>query len=147
MHAELKVGDSILMLGEPSSQWKPMPAAFYLYVTDCDATYRRALSAGSEVSVAEPADQFYGDRHCGVRDAAGNLWWIATHKEDVSPAEMKRRQTEMEQKPEPEPLCWPRAAAKPPVGEMRIEPIAPPTAPYPFRTGMRVRPTFPMRYR
>jgi PhnB protein len=94
MHAEVRIGDSILMLGEPSAQWKPMPSALYLYVDDCDAAYARALAAGG-VSVAEPSDQFYGDRHCGVRDIAGNLWWIATHKEDVSPAEMKRRMEEM----------------------------------------------------
>jgi len=97
MHAEVKVGDSMIMLGEPSAQWKPMPAALYLYVADCDATFKRALTAGG-VSVAEPADQFYGDRHCGVRDAAGNLWWIATHKEDVSPAELKKRQEELGKK-------------------------------------------------
>ena len=97
MHAEVKVGDSIVMLGEPSGQWKPMPAALYLYVPDCDASYKRALAAGGE-SISEPADQFYGDRHCGVRDRAGNLWWIATHKEDVAPAEMKRRREEMGKK-------------------------------------------------
>jgi len=96
MHAEVQVGDSILMLGEPSAPWQPMPCALYLYVGDCDAAYRRALEAGA-VSVAEPADQFYGDRHCGVRDVAGNLWWIATHIEDVSPEEMKRRRDELPQ--------------------------------------------------
>jgi len=94
MHAEVKIGDSIVMLGEPSGEWKPMPAALYLYVSDCDASYRRALAAGG-ISVAEPTDQFYGDRHCGVRDTAGNLWWIATHQEDIAPAELRRRHDEI----------------------------------------------------
>jgi PhnB protein len=93
MHAEVRIGDSIVMLGEPSGQWTPMPAALYVYVADCDAAYQRALSSGA-ISVAEPADQFYGDRHCGVRDPAGNLWWIATHQEDVAPSELKRRHAE-----------------------------------------------------
>lgn len=93
MHAEVRIGDSIVMLGEPSGQWSPMPSALYLYVADCDAHYQRALKAGG-ISVAEPANQIYGDRHCGVRDPAGNLWWIATRQEDVSPAELRRRHEE-----------------------------------------------------
>ena len=97
MHAEVPVGDSILMMGEPGGEWKPMPCALYLYVTDCDAAFKRALAAGG-TSVVEPADQFYGDRHGGVKDVAGNLWWIATHKEDVSPEEMKRRHEEFAKK-------------------------------------------------
>jgi PhnB protein len=90
MHAEIRIGDSPLMLGEPSGEYKPMPAALYLYVNDCDAVYKRALQAGAS-SMMEPADQFYGDRNAGVKDASGNIWWIATHKEDVAPEEMKRR--------------------------------------------------------
>jgi PhnB protein len=89
-HAEVKIGDSMLMLGEASARWPAMPAALYLYVPDCDAVYRRALEAGA-VSIMEPADQFYGDRHGGVRDASGNIWWLATHKEDVPPDEIARR--------------------------------------------------------
>jgi len=59
-------------------------------VDDTDARYKRALGAGA-VSVMEPADQFYGDRNAGVIDPTGNLWWIATHVEDVSPEELARR--------------------------------------------------------
>jgi uncharacterized glyoxalase superfamily protein PhnB len=62
----------------------------YLYVPDVDATYKQAIAAGG-ISVREPADQFYGDRSGAVKDPGGNEWWIATHKEDVSPEEMKRR--------------------------------------------------------
>jgi PhnB protein len=90
MHAEVQIGDSVVMISDPGDQSKPMPAMLYVYVPDADATYARALRAGAD-SIMEPADQFYGDRHGGVRDAAGNQWWIATHIEDVSPAEMERR--------------------------------------------------------
>jgi PhnB protein len=89
-HAEVWVGDSILMLGETTAEAKLQSAGIYLYVPDVDATYRRALQAGA-TSVAEPADQFYGDRNARVRDAWGNFWGIATHVEDVPPEEMKRR--------------------------------------------------------
>ena len=90
MHAEVKIGDSIIMMGEPTAECKPMPAMIHLYVPDADATYRRALAAGAK-SVREPADQFYGNRSGGVEDACGNQWWMATRKEEVSPEEMGRR--------------------------------------------------------
>ncbi len=90
MHAEIQIGDCIIMLGEPEGQAKPMPATLLLYLNDVDTAYRRALDAGA-TSVREPADQFYGDRSGGVQDAAGNQWWISTHIEDVSPEELRRR--------------------------------------------------------
>jgi PhnB protein len=89
-HAEVRVGDSVVMLSEARGEWKPMPAALYLYVPDTDATYRAALKAGA-ASVMEPADQFYGDRNAGVRDPVGNIWWIGTHQEDVPREELERR--------------------------------------------------------
>jgi uncharacterized glyoxalase superfamily protein PhnB len=92
-HAALRVGDSMVMLGEAGGKWKPMPAMIYLYVKDVDATYRRALRAGAK-SVMKPANQFWGDRHGGVKDAHGNQWWISTHIENLSPAEIKRRGAE-----------------------------------------------------
>ncbi|HZI95400.1 MAG TPA: VOC family protein [Patescibacteria group bacterium] len=92
-HAELRIGDSMLMMGEASATHPPMPCAIYAYVTDTDAVYKRALQAGG-VSLMEPANQFYGDRNAGVKDSAGNSWWIGTHIEDVSPEEMKRRAAE-----------------------------------------------------
>ena len=93
MHAEVKIGDSVIMLGEARGEWKPMPASIYLYVNDADATFRKAIKAGA-VSVMEPADQFYGDRHGGVKDLCGNSWWIATHIEDVPPEELQKRMEE-----------------------------------------------------
>lgn len=89
-HAQLKVGDSVLMLTDGNDECRPAPAAFYLYVEDVDGAYARALRAGGE-SVMEPADQFYGDRNAGVRDACGNTWWLATHIEDVSSEEIAHR--------------------------------------------------------
>jgi PhnB protein len=89
-HAEVRIGDSLVMVTEATGQWNPMPASFYLYVPDADTTYRRALQAGA-TSVMEPADQFYGDRSAGVRDPSGNLWWVATRIEDISREELHRR--------------------------------------------------------
>jgi len=96
-HAELRIGDSVVMLGDARGEHAPMPAMLYIYVPDADVTYRRALASGA-VSVQEPADQFYGDRSAGVRDPCGNLWWIATHIEDVPPLELKRRVKEAMEK-------------------------------------------------
>ncbi len=82
-HAEIRVGDSVVEMGEPQGKYPPMPAMFYLYVPDCDAVYQRALAAGA-TSFQKPADQPYGDRTAAVNDAFGNQWYIATHIKDVS---------------------------------------------------------------
>lgn len=76
MHAEIRIGDSLVMLGQASGQWKPLRAAFYLWVEDVDATYARALSAGA-TSESEPEDKPYGHRNAGVVDRNNNTWWIA----------------------------------------------------------------------
>lgn len=89
-HAEIRIGDSAIMLADAPKGSAPMPATIHLYVSDADATYRRALDAGA-TSVRPPTDQFYGDRNAGIVDPAGNHWWIATHIEDVSPDELARR--------------------------------------------------------
>lgn len=96
MHAEIKIGDSIVMMGEPMGPQPPMPAQLYVYVKDVDSVYKKALAAGA-TSVREVSDQFYGDRNCAVKDPGGNHWGIATHKEDVSPEEMKKRMAAMMQ--------------------------------------------------
>ena len=93
MHAEVKIGDSIVMIGEAMGEWKAMPASIALYTDNADALYKRALEAGA-TPIREPADQFYGDRSGGVKDPAGNHWWIATHIEDVPPDELKKRAEE-----------------------------------------------------
>jgi len=92
-NAEMLIGDSIMMLAEATEKYPPMPSQFYLYIPDIDATFQRGLQAGA-VSIMAPADQFYGDRLAGFQDPSGNMWWLATHIEDVSPAEMQRRADE-----------------------------------------------------
>ena len=76
-HAKVRIGDSIVEMGEAHDQWQPMPSSIYMYVEDVDATYKQALSAGA-TSVSEPTDQHYGDRSAGVRDEFGNTWHLAT---------------------------------------------------------------------
>lgn len=81
-HAQIRLGSSVVEMGESHGQYPPMPTMFYLYVPDCDAVYRRALAAGA-TSISEPVDQPYGDRSGAVKDAFGNQWYIATHIRDV----------------------------------------------------------------
>ncbi len=89
-HAEMRIGNSMIMVGQAREQWKARPMNFYLYVPDCDALYRQALAAGGK-SIQEPTNHDYGDRSAGVEDSQGNYWWIGTHIEDVSAEEIERR--------------------------------------------------------
>jgi uncharacterized glyoxalase superfamily protein PhnB len=93
MHAEFKIGDSIVMLADASERAQATSDMLHLYVPNVDAVYQKALKAGGK-SLMEPTDQFYGDRSSSVMDPAGNRWFIATHIEDVSPAELKKRAAE-----------------------------------------------------
>jgi PhnB protein len=77
VHAKVRIGDSILEMGEAHGGYQPMPAMFYLYVSNTDATYERAIKAGAK-SLSAPADQPYGDRNAAVEDPFGNQWYIAT---------------------------------------------------------------------
>jgi len=83
-HATIRIGDSILEMGEAHGPYQPMPSMLYLYVPNVDDLYRRALSAGA-TSIAPPTDHDYGDRSGGVKDPFGNQWFIATHFKDVTP--------------------------------------------------------------
>jgi PhnB protein len=78
LHAKMRIGDSVIELGESRGDSKPMPTAIYLYVEDVDELYKRALQAGG-VSVLPPQDQPYGDRNAWVKDPFGNIWYLATH--------------------------------------------------------------------
>ncbi len=97
-HAELKIGDSIVMLADEAPQMGALapgtiggsPVQLMLYVDDVDEVVPRAVAAGAKI-VRPVADQFYGDRSGGIEDPFGHHWYVATHKEDVSPEEMKRR--------------------------------------------------------
>jgi PhnB protein len=80
-HAEVRIGDTVVMLGDAGDNWPAVPAHLHVYVDDVDATYRRALEAGG-LSVQPPERKGQDpDRRGGVKDPAGNTWWIATQVE------------------------------------------------------------------
>jgi PhnB protein len=97
-HAELTVGDALLMLSDEFADLGILgpetlggsAVCMHLYVDDADALFDRAVAAGAKV-LRPVADQFYGDRGGKLADPFGHLWWFATHKEDVAPDEIKRR--------------------------------------------------------
>jgi PhnB protein len=103
-HAELKIGDSVFMLSDEMPGQSCEPSAlgescigFYLYVNDVDDVFERAVAAGA--TVKEPLkDQFWGDRVGKIADPPGQVWMLATHIEDVSPEELRRRGQEMFEK-------------------------------------------------
>lgn len=82
-HAEVRIGDSKVMLGQSRAEYPPMPSMLYLYVDDVDAWYERALQAGG-TSVRGVQDEPYGDRVGGVQDPSGNQWWIATRTQEAT---------------------------------------------------------------
>jgi uncharacterized glyoxalase superfamily protein PhnB len=101
MHAEIRVGDSLIMLNDAMGGGKGpkamggSPASLWLYVEDCDALFKRAVSAGGQVApgpMGQLQDQFWGDRSGTFTDPHGYRWTIATHKEDLTPEEMEQRQ-------------------------------------------------------
>jgi PhnB protein len=80
MHAEVRIDDTVLMLGDPGGeQWPAITGNVHVYVPDVDAVYRRALEAGAE-SVQAPVRKDDEDKRGGVRDAGGTNWWIATRQ-------------------------------------------------------------------
>ena len=87
--AVIHIGDSVVMVSGEGAR-DPIPAFLYVYVEDTDATYRRACEA-SAISLEKPVDMPYGDRRAMVKDAWGNIWQIATHKEDLSVEEIHAR--------------------------------------------------------
>jgi PhnB protein len=97
-HAELEIGDSLVMLSDPFPQASTKPpnelggtsVSVFMYVEDVDAVVKQAVDAGATVTM-EVADQFWGDRFGSVKDPFGHLWSIATHVEDVPPEEMAER--------------------------------------------------------
>jgi PhnB protein len=103
MHAELRIGDSRIMLNDVMMGGKGpkalggSPASLWIYVEDCDSLFNRAVAAGGQVArgaMGQMQDQFWGDRSGTFTDPHGYTWTIATHKEDLTPAEMKQRQDE-----------------------------------------------------
>ena len=94
-HAEVEIGGAAVMLGSAMPpEFPPTSAQIHLYVEDVDGAYAQAVAAGAS-GVAEPDDQFYGERIGRVIDPAGNTWTIATHVEDVTPEQMMERMAAM----------------------------------------------------
>jgi PhnB protein len=89
-HAEVRIGDSVVMMFDAMPDWPPTPGFLRLYVPDADAVHRQAVAAGG-TSVTEVTHLFFGDRVGRVRDPLGNLWWIQTRIEDLTPQEMEQR--------------------------------------------------------
>ena len=95
-HAELRIGDSPVMLTDEFPQWQqhapsgPTPVMLHLYVEDADAVFRQALKAGARELIAV-SDQFYGARSGRLSDPFGHVWIIETHREDLSPDELRAR--------------------------------------------------------
>lgn len=102
MHAELLIGDSQVMVGDESPAWGTKsaktlggtPVSLYIYTENCDAMFKKAVAAGATIKMPL-TDMFWGDRYGQVEDPFGNLWGIATHKEDVDPKELKKRSAAM----------------------------------------------------
>ena len=100
-HAEFQLGDSLFMLSDESPEMgsrspKSLGGSVggcFLYVPDTDQLYQRAVAAGA-TSLSPPTDMFWGDRHARIRDPFGHEWSIATHQEDVTPAELEKRAKE-----------------------------------------------------
>jgi PhnB protein len=97
-HAEIRIGDSRIMLADEHPEIQALspktvggwPVPIHLYVEDVDAAVERAVAVGAKL-IRPVADQFYGDRTGGVEDPFGYRWFIATHKEDLTIEEIRRR--------------------------------------------------------
>lgn len=101
-HAELKIGDSIIMLGDECADmkayspehFKGSPVSIHFYVKDVDAVVKKAVGAGATL-IKPVADQFYGDRSGGLQDPFGHYWYVSTHVEDLTMAQIKKRAKEL----------------------------------------------------
>jgi PhnB protein len=96
MHGAVKVGDSVVMFSDAMNE--PVRAGnLIVYVPNVDKTFAKAVKAGAK-TISEPTDQFWGDRFCRFEDPFGNRWGVATHIENVSPKQMKKRMAQLGQK-------------------------------------------------
>jgi uncharacterized glyoxalase superfamily protein PhnB len=96
MHAEVEIGDSMIMLSDAVME-PARPANLFLYVPNVDKTFGKAVKAGAK-PLMPVADQFWGDRHGRVEDPWGNRWSIATRVENVTPKQLKKRMAEWKSK-------------------------------------------------
>jgi PhnB protein len=112
MHAEIRLGDSLIMMndemggGKSAKAFGGSPASLWVYVDDCDALFKRAVGAGARVGqgpMSQMQDQFWGDRAGTFTDPYGYQWTIATRKEDLTPNEMKQRMDQFMKNNAPQP--------------------------------------------
>ncbi len=92
-HAEVRVGDAVLLMFDSSDSWPATPAFLRIYVPDADKAYDAALKAGA-VTVTEPMESFLGERGGRVRDPVGNVWWIISRVAELTPEEIGKRASE-----------------------------------------------------
>ena len=85
-HAEVTVGQSVVMVFDAAADWPATPSFLSVYVDDVDKVYARALEAGATVVTDLMYSRITGDRGCRVKDPVGNIWWLQTHLEDVDPS-------------------------------------------------------------
>jgi uncharacterized glyoxalase superfamily protein PhnB len=90
-HAEVRVGDSVLMMFDADPDWVETPSFLCLYVPDVDATYAKAIAAGAAEVTPLMTSRIIGDRGARIRDPLGNIWWLQTRVEDLSHDEMMAR--------------------------------------------------------
>jgi PhnB protein len=87
-HAEVMVGDSVLMAFDAKADWPDLPSLLSVFVDDVDAVLARALEAGASVVTELTTSRIVGDRGCRIKDPQGNIWWLQTHLYDVDPASL-----------------------------------------------------------
>jgi uncharacterized glyoxalase superfamily protein PhnB len=92
-HAEMRIGDGVVLMFDAAPDWPAAPALLRLYTADADKAFRRAVSAGAE-AVTAVTELAFGDRVGRVRDPFGNIWWLQTHVEDVAADEMEQRMSD-----------------------------------------------------
>lgn len=89
-HGEVRIGDSVIMMGRAREDFPEMESMIHIYTADVNAVYDRAMAAGA-TSLMEPTDQFYGNREAGIKGPLGNQWWMATRIEKLSDEELEKR--------------------------------------------------------
>jgi PhnB protein len=100
-HAEILIGDSRIMMADDCGGESPFrnprsagssPVGLHVYVEDVDKIFSQAVDAGAKI-IKPVQDQFYGDRTGALEDPFGHIWFVATHKQDLSPEEIRKRAT------------------------------------------------------
>lgn len=95
LNAHLLIGDSMIEISQVRGDFRAMPSALHLYVSDVDQVYQKAVEVGA-LAIAEPENRIYGDREAFVIDPAGNHWYLATRVENLSAEEINKRMNDLD---------------------------------------------------